>query len=454
MDTDDVTERNPPATNAIDALALAASEASQMNTEDRQLARFEETKEELRALDLRLIQAESRMSSGVVGSVKRSTKDTNMEKTCNKRIFNNVTGFNESCGKTPVVMIYTKQHYCLEHRDLHRKKINAKNQAIQMALQENNISNAPPSMSVICALSDDGFYLDVFPGSHKRSYFDGKCESSNPVHFSDSERVHVPQTYAILFHKWFYHCGSAVPNNPLGAHCQLRLFAYVTTTPFSQDSVSTTTVQAKRLRSKVHKSDSPDEQSTFTRASVMCRAENEKVWLCDKCDGEKVKQREQASNTIVFKPKSNSIQPGKIVAGNMEMFGYIIFRTSISHEECEYLHTIEKNISGPWFNIGRKGKQKVAPRTRREQYSVEEANKYFAPLLEIPLQKLRKDILKVDSPLSKLGKCDKILQQAKLLRNVGPCAKQYPHSDYTTSDKQNNDNTKKSRTSAGGKSSI
>ena len=83
MDADDVTDRNQPAMDAIDALALAASKASQMNTEDRQLARFEETKEDLRALELRLIQAELKMSSQVVGSIKSSVKD-NIEKTCNK----------------------------------------------------------------------------------------------------------------------------------------------------------------------------------------------------------------------------------------------------------------------------------------------------------------------------------------------------------------------------------
>eukprot|EP00978_Attheya_sp_CCMP212_P043117 scaffold275667_cov30-Attheya_sp.AAC.1 len=101
----------------------------------------------------------------------------------------------------------------------------------------------------------------------------------------------------------------------------------------------------------------------------MCMDENEAVWLCDKCDGEKVTKREQANNKIV-KPKSDTIKPGTIVAGSLEIFGYIIFRTSISREEeCEYLQTIEKILSGQWDNIGCKGKQKIPPHTQREQYS-------------------------------------------------------------------------------------
>eukprot|EP00978_Attheya_sp_CCMP212_P044764 scaffold321552_cov59-Attheya_sp.AAC.2 len=177
-----------------------------------------------------------------------------------------------------------------------------------MAQGEKSISNAHPSMSVICALSDNGIYLDISPGLHKPSYFDGKHELSDPVHFSDSERVHVLQTYAILFHKWFYHCGSAVPgpSNPLDAHCQLRLFAYVSTT-FPQDSVSHDSVshtkqptpETKRLLSKVHASNLPDATYTHVKASVMYRDENEVEWLCDKCDGDKVKRREQANNKIV-----------------------------------------------------------------------------------------------------------------------------------------------------------
>eukprot|EP00978_Attheya_sp_CCMP212_P049458 scaffold666979_cov55-Attheya_sp.AAC.1 len=71
----------------------------------------------------------------------------------------------------------------------------------------------------------------------------------------------------------------------------------------------------------------------------------------------------------------NSIKPGTIVAGNLETLGYIIFRTSISHEECEYLPTIEENLSGQWDNIGRKGNQKVPPCTCCKQYPVEMSNK-------------------------------------------------------------------------------
>eukprot|EP00978_Attheya_sp_CCMP212_P008758 scaffold20555_cov57-Attheya_sp.AAC.3 len=448
MDDANATDGIPAAMEAIGTLALAASEAPEAPVidivcEDRATelsiqAGFEQTKAEMRVLELRVIQAELRMSRDIDSiSVKSSLKD-NKEKSCNKRIYNVETGKREKCGIKPVVMIYEKQQYCLEHRDLRWNEINAKCQAHKMAKEKKSTSNAHPSMSVICALSDDGFYLDIFPGSHKPSYFDEKHESSDPIHFSDSARVHVPQTYAILFHKWFYYCGSAVPSNPLDAHCQLRLFAYVWSMTFSHDSVlhdsvshtQQPTTEPKQLRSKIHTSNLPDATYTHAKASVMCRDENEVVWLCKKCDGDKVKKREQANNNIV-KPKSDTIKPGTIVAGSLEIFGYIIFRTSISHEECEYLQTIEGNLSGQWDNIGHKGKQKVPPRTQRQQYSVQMANKTAKPLLDIPFLKLRNDILKVDPPLSNMGQCDKKLEHQKLLRNIGPCAKQYPHSDYT-----------------------
>ena len=467
MDDAGATDSDPLEMDSFYTLALTASAASEMDTvdEDRAAedsnqaqARFEQTTaHQLRALESRVVQAELLFSSPVDESLKSSLND-NIEMTCNKRIHNVETGRSETCGKTPVVMFYTKNHYCQEHRDLRRTEINAKNEAKKKAKEERSLSNAHPSMSVICALSDDGFYLDVFPGSHERSYFEGKHSSSNPVHFSDSERVHVPQTYAILFHKWFYHCGSAAPSNLLDAHCQLRLFAYVSTS-FSQESGSTI-IEPKRLRSQVPTSNIPDGTYTYVNASVMCMDEMEEVWLCDKCDGEKVKMRERATKEIVVKPKLNSIRPGTIVAGNLKTLGYIIFRTSISHEECEYLQIVEKDLKAKdWENISRQGKQNVPLRTRREQFPVERASKTAKPFLDIPFRKLRDDILKVDSSFNSMGQCDKTLEQRKLLRNVGPCAKQFPHSDYsfpstTMSDKNQKDNTKKSRTSAGGKRSI
>lgn len=447
MDDVDATDCDP---SAMDALARAASEAPEMNTanasiltEHSILAAIETSNQHIRALELAVGQQALLMSSAVVGSVKKTSHKENIEKSCNKRIFNIETGQSYTCGKTPVVMSHTKQFYCQEHRDLRRIEINTKNRLERLAKQAKlaatkkdsisnshpSISNSHPSMSVICALSVDGFYLDIFPGSHKSSYYKEKQESGDPIHFSDSERVHIPQTYAILFHKWFYHCGSAVPNNQEEAHCQLRLFSYVTTTFISQDSVSMTTVPPKRLRSHVHKNDTPESSSTFRRPFIMCTSEDDKEWLCKECDEKKVKSREQANDTIV-KPKMNSIKPGTIVDGSMERLGYIIFRTSITHEECEYLLVIEKNLGGVWSNIGRKGQQKVPAKTRREQYSIETAPKHYSPLLDIPLLKLRTDISKVDPPISNSGECCKSLQEPKLLRNIGPCAKQYPHSDY------------------------
>eukprot|EP00978_Attheya_sp_CCMP212_P032881 scaffold130241_cov65-Attheya_sp.AAC.7 len=287
MDDAGATDSDPLEMDSFYTLALAASEASEMDTVDEDRAAedsnqaqawFEQTTAELRALESRVVQAELRFSSPVDESLKSSLND-NIEMTCNKRIFNTETGRSETCCKTPVVMFYMKNHYCREHRDLRRTEINAKNEAKKKAKEERSLSNAHPSMSVICALSDN-----------------------------DSERVHVPQTYAILFHKWFYHCGSAAPSNLLDAHCQLRLFAYVSTS-FSQESGSTK-IEPKRLRSQVPTSNIPDGTFTYVNESVMCMDEMEEVWLCDKCDGEKVKTRERATKEIVVKPKLNSIRPG------------------------------------------------------------------------------------------------------------------------------------------------
>jgi hypothetical protein len=65
------------------------------------------------------------------------------------------------------------------------------------------MDNEPPSKSVICALSNDGFYIDIFTGSHQDQYVQEKISTKEKNHFSDSEREFVPQTYAVLFHKWF-----------------------------------------------------------------------------------------------------------------------------------------------------------------------------------------------------------------------------------------------------------
>jgi hypothetical protein len=104
------------------------------------------------------------MSSQVVGSLKSTSCKVNIDKSCNKRIFNIETGESETCGKKPVIMIYSKQFHCREHRDLRRNEINAKNQVAKLiTTKKESISNAHPSMSVIWALSEDGFYLDISP---------------------------------------------------------------------------------------------------------------------------------------------------------------------------------------------------------------------------------------------------------------------------------------------------
>jgi hypothetical protein len=106
----------PAAMEAIDTLALAASEAPEAPVidivcEDRATtelsiqAGFEQQTAEMRALEWRVSQAELRMSGDIATrSVKSSLKD-NIEKSCNKRIYNVETGEREKCGKTPVVMI-------------------------------------------------------------------------------------------------------------------------------------------------------------------------------------------------------------------------------------------------------------------------------------------------------------------------------------------------------------
>eukprot|EP00978_Attheya_sp_CCMP212_P047492 scaffold421414_cov96-Attheya_sp.AAC.1 len=75
--------------------------------------------------------------------------------------------------------VRVKEQYIVQRKSKKKKKT--------------EITKVPPSMSMLCAISEDGFFLDIFLKSHKVSYFKDKGSKENPIHFSASERIHVPQ---------------------------------------------------------------------------------------------------------------------------------------------------------------------------------------------------------------------------------------------------------------------
>jgi hypothetical protein len=354
---------------------------------------------------------------------------------CNRRINNVETRVNERCSKTPVVYSTKKLHYCEEHnvarlannRANYLRSKNVKVKEEEDTNTEHTKVVPPSSMSMLCAVSEDGFFLDIFPKSHRQSYFKNNDEN-NPIHFSASERIHVPQTYMILLHKFLFHCGSAVPDNGKDQTRQQRLFAYVTT------EFLKTTAQGeqeyKNLMSKNRTSDIPTVRDVHRKPYLFCCKQNSKTWLCDSCDKDKVMSREKLPNPQNTTEWDKTV-PGTVVAGDMKKLGYVIIRTSLTKLECPYILAMESSMSD-WENISSKGNQDCDGTCQRQQFALEKSQvkKGIKNVCAIPFVMLRKDILKMDPSMAKAGYWTQGFEHKKMLRNLGPCPKQYPHADY------------------------
>jgi hypothetical protein len=354
--------------------------------------------------------------------------------TCNRWFFNVDTEEKERCGKWPIVLNAKKQHYCKEHSQQRcvsqkRNRIVRKEEKEEAATKSKTKTIVPSSMSLLCAISEDGFFLDIFPGSHLNSFFKGNSQT-DPIHFSSSQRIHVPQTYMILFHKFFFHCGSAAPENEQKKTGQHRLFAYVNTVFLETDAMKE--LEYKELRSQHRSSDIPDAGVVCSKPYIFCCSQMSRKWLCSKCDEEKVIQRENNANFQTTTEWDRTV-PGTVVAGNMKQLGYVILRTSITKDECPYLLAMEKEMSDSnWDNISSSGKQNS--KATREQYPLEDkGSNIVKEVFKIPFFKLRKDILKMDKSLGRPGYWTQGFLHKKLLRNNGPVPKQYPHCDYNFS---------------------
>jgi hypothetical protein len=235
----------------------------------------------------------------------------------------------------------------------------------------------------------------------------------------------------ILFHSFLFHCGSAVPDNTREKSAQQRLFAYVNT-----EFLDTNKTKYKQLKNKNRGSDIPIPEEVQHDPLKFCCKQTSDKWLCDDCDKEKVRLREKITNyteTTEYYTKTtewDKMVPGSVVAGNMKKLGYVIVRTSLTKLECPYLLATESAMSG-WQNISSKGKQPCVANCKRQQFALEEcSNKAISGVFDIPFYKLQDDILKIDPSLSRSGYWTQVLLHKKMLRNMGPCPKQYPHADY------------------------
>ena len=96
------------------------------------------------------------------------------EECCNRRVFVDASSTKtRRCGQKPVVLKYTKQKYCEQHKNerIAWKKTRYQNAVINKKEKGNNNTNEGfLSMSMMCSLSRDGFYLDIIPDSHKPSF--------------------------------------------------------------------------------------------------------------------------------------------------------------------------------------------------------------------------------------------------------------------------------------------
>eukprot|EP00978_Attheya_sp_CCMP212_P033811 scaffold138503_cov34-Attheya_sp.AAC.1 len=201
------------------------------------------------------------------------------ELSCNRRIHNVDNETTETCGKRTVVLHLGKQQYCSEHKEeRNAKQRNNYQKKVKEEMTKNNKVFVPFSMSLLCAVSEDGFFLNIYPGSHKKSYFKDN-DFDHPLHFSASERIHVPHTYMILFHIFFIHGGSAVPQNGNTQIGQQRLFAYYVNTAFLKTAAADKP-DYKEMISKNRGSDIPDPSTVQIKPYILCCPRGSKKWLC------------------------------------------------------------------------------------------------------------------------------------------------------------------------------
>eukprot|EP00978_Attheya_sp_CCMP212_P009005 scaffold21200_cov51-Attheya_sp.AAC.1 len=124
-----------------------------------------------------------------VGTIEDVQSDN--EQCCNRRVLlHALSNKTRRCVQKPVVLKYTKQKYCELHKNEHVawKKARYQNAVVNKKGKGKNTNEGYPSMSVLCSLSHDGFYLDIIPGSHKMSYVKQKGEDKL-IHFSEMEQI-------------------------------------------------------------------------------------------------------------------------------------------------------------------------------------------------------------------------------------------------------------------------
>jgi hypothetical protein len=364
---------------------------------------------------------------------------------CNRRIrINNSSTKKRKCGRQPVVMHHQKQKYCEFHHKEYKEWRKAQYQNSKENMKENTGADKGyiPSMSMLCALSDDGFYLDIIPGSHKRNDV-----QPLKMHCSDLDHIHVPQTYFVLFNKWCYHGGSEYLHNLPEVSSQQRLFAYMTTRKTSHVGADTTL-----------DSDKPQPDVTFSPRDFLCVSRSCKTWKCASgCDENKLKIKATEKEINITAPQLwDQSLPGTIVAGNLEKVGYVIIRSSIVKEECEIMLDLEEYLTEPWDDITGYGGLPKIKKGRREQFPLDrleiqpaKPSKGKKKKEEIPkmlesstlrqpceklfnrfFNKLMKDIVLTFPSFAIDGKCSQEFTHKKVLRNMGKTRQQYPHCDY------------------------
>jgi hypothetical protein len=400
------------------------------------------------------LSVESRIDINLNAKDKAKDKG-NLNIPCNRMVNNVDTNKRERCGIKPVKFKSGKYHYCLMHTEERNRRQRQRHH--NKNLKEDRNETPPSSMSLLCAISDDGFFLDVFPGSHKVTV--GNGDVTTPIHHGSLKRVHVPQTYMILFHKHLLHGGSAALSNDDGETGQQRLFAYVTT-HFIRPPPGQNDKNYANLISKMRSTDIPQVEATF-RSHDLCVGMNETPWQCseEQCVGRNLETSKSTEPFLVN--EWNKAVPGTVVDGNMDKLGYSIVRTSISTEECPYLLLMQKYIqmSSGWQSIKRTGKQPLTKNPKRQQFGLEmktkpppstsnrmkrkqtpDSNepmkKVVMKMYDIAFKKLERNVISVDANFEKNGVWTLNLEHKKILRNVGKIPRQFPHVDYDTSEKR------------------
>lgn len=377
--------------------------------------------------------------------VEKNIAEAKVEKNgcCNRTIFNRTTGKREgSCGRTPIVFQSKKQRLCAVHRDERNEKQNLRNQNSRLKSKgiETITGPPPPSMSLICSLTEDGFFLDVWPSTHVRQ--ENPSKETPIIHHGSMKRVHIPHTYMILFHKFLLHGGSANTTNHYSDTGQQRLFAYVNTEflPTIKNKMD-----YKSIMNMKHTTDIPQPEYSF-RPYKMCTSADHIYWNCgkDECKGRDLNHSSPTEPHII--EEWDKTAPGTVVHGDMDKLGYIIVRTSITKEECPYLLLMETKLNG-WTSIHTKSGQPLVKNPKREQIEVtmpENQNKRgsseqdkgrnmkktVAECYDIAFSKLEKDVISVNTNYHKEDYWTQTLVHRKILRNVGQITRQYPHSDY------------------------